>query len=75
MTYPIVLIPVRDLFADENCLVPIVTSPSMNQLENLLTSEINIVGTWMRVNKLTLNPAKSNLLNYNSKAQFSIRQY
>ena len=48
------------LFADETCLL--VTSPSLKQLKSSLTSEINGVSMWVRANKLTLNPAKSNSL-------------
>ena len=44
----------------------------MNQSENLLTSEINRVGTWMKANKLTLNPAKSNLLIITTKLNFPL---
>ena len=39
-----------------------VTSPSLNQLKLSLTSEINRVSMWVRANKLTLSPVKSNLL-------------
>ena len=48
------------LFTDDTCLM--VTSPSLNQLNLSLTSEINRVSMWVRANKLTLNPVKSNLL-------------
>ena len=48
------------LFADDTCLL--VTSPSLKQLKSSLTSEINRVSMWVRANKLTFNPAKSNLL-------------
>ena len=48
------------LFADDTCLL--VTSPSLKQLKSSLTSEINRVSMWVQANKLTFNPAKSNLL-------------
>ena len=53
------------LFADDTCLI--VKAPTINETEAELNSELNKVSAWMLANKLTLNPAKSNVLIINPK--------
>ena len=48
------------LFADATCLI--VKAPTINQTKAKLNSELNKKSAWMLANKLTLNPAKSNVL-------------
>ena len=53
------------LFADDTCLI--VKALTINETEDKLNSELNKVSAWMLTNKLTLNPAKSNVLIINPK--------
>ena len=51
------------LFADDTCLIVI----AINETEAKLNSELNKVSAWMLTSKLTLNPAKSNVMIINPK--------
>ena len=53
------------LFANDTCLV--VKAPTIIETEAKLNSELNKVSAWMLANKLTLTPARSNVLIINSK--------
>lgn len=54
------------LFADDTCLYA--SSSSYSQLCHLVSTEMQQVNLWMEVNKLTINPSKTQMLLINTKA-------
>lgn len=54
------------IFADDTKLS--ISAPDLNTVENELNKQLKNASTWFDNNKLALNPAKSRIITYNSKA-------